>query len=298
MTLVVTGPDTVFGFAAAGVAASSGLSVKALASPLHSVEIEGVNVVPSSSSLLDLESCMTALAGATSVIHCTGGRTFARPDDGSAARADVEGTRNLLVAMSRMGVERLYFVASALLLEPGTPEEPADESARARPPSLACLESLRASVDLVQRYGDDGSIKPVFLYPTLLFSTGAAPRGEAGWFLDHPDETSALDGVVNIASAAEAGRAAVKALGRAVPGETYILGGTNIECATLGGLIPRKPGKKIRGERAGIFRRGSRQVPPMTARLAPLGLYYSSSRAQIKLDLRTKAPEELVQNSH
>lgn len=300
MTILITGPDTIFGYHVARAAAQSGATVRALASPFHPIEIDGVAMVSSSAAILDLESCMTTMAGVTSVVHCVPERLLEAPDDSAAGRADVEGTRNLLLAMSRMGVEDIYFASTALLIDTGTMEEPSDESAPPAPSVLPCLESIRASMNLVGRYRDDGSIKPVFFYPTLLFSSPGGPRGQSGWFLDHAEEVSRIRGGVNVASAADAGLAAVRALGRAAPGDSYILGGENVTCDRLAAAIKAAggSGREVKRGGKGIFgRKHGKGTAPATARLAAKGLYYDPALARTKLDLHVADPDDLVRSS-
>jgi dihydroflavonol-4-reductase len=285
LAILVTGPDTTLGSYLIRELVASGFAVRVLATPDHPVDIESVMVQTSSSATLDLESCITAVEGSTAVFHCESERLLGDPRNMQAARAHLEATRNLLVAMARGGVEDFIYASSALLFRPGTLEEPGDESAPWPAGEIPCLEALRSAADLIARYGDDGKLRPVVLCPTLLIGADAAAGSQGRWFLQNPAAVAGLGGGVNVAGAADAAAAAAKALGRGKPGEAFILGGENLTCSALAeALCSRGPSEETTRKRRRNSRR-ARQAEPLMALLAGSGLYYSPARAVERLEL-------------
>ena len=310
MAVLVTGADTLLGSQVAKGLLDSGFTVRILVTRGTTPRVSGVPVETCSSLALDLESCLSALADATAVFHFDSERMFARPGDEKEARAHIEGTRNLLVAMTRAGVEDMVYSSSALSFEPGTMDEPGDESLRMSRAGPACLASMRATEDLLQRYGDDGRLRYMTVHPTVMMGEGAEPGDTCWWLMQQAAAglLSGRSGGINIARASDAAAAVVKALGRGKPCESFILGGENISLHDLGesialALAPlgdrvsqaAEPAGRRRSRRARS--RDDRPEEPLAAQLAGLGLYYTPALAAERFDLQTAATAEVVRES-
>ena len=293
MTILLTGVDTLFGSAVASELTLNGFDVRGIAAPGTTARAEGIPFQASSSNALDLESCLAALAGATAVFHLESERLLTHPLDEPAARAHVEGTRNLLVAMT---------------FAPGSRAEPGDESAKSQSGSAPCLRAMRATEDLLQRYGDDGRLRSVTLHPTVMMDTGAAPSDTCGWLLlgASSGRLAGRAGGVNIVRATDAASAAIKALGRGRPCETFILAGENI---TLGDLsieickVMRELGAECAAaaqrQQKPRHARGRSKVleDPLALMLAELGLYYTPALAEERLDLRVSPAADTIREA-
>lgn len=305
MSVLVTGPDTLLGYQVSLAVAESGMTVRLLApdeSTRGDYPFEVASFNTATGDCLDLESCIPALEGATAVFHCESGR-LSPASSGAAARAYVEGTRNLLLSMSRLGVEDLVLASSAFVFAPGTLDEPGDETAAwDNPLALQCLDAHRAASDLASRYAEDGKVRCVTVNPTLLLGSGDRP-GSAGWWLLETltgGVPGAPAGGVNIVRAADAAAAAVKALGRGRPGQAFILGGENVPYAAMLehvalalGTSADAAGEQVRGWLSGL--KGRRRRPdPLLRQVAETGLYYSPSRAREQLGLEVTPASETV----
>jgi len=304
LTILLTGADTLFGSSVAGEFAANGFPVRAIAAPGTAPRTDDIPFETSSSDALDLESCLSALDGATAVFHLESERLLADPLDEPAARAHVEGTRNLLVAMTRCGVEDIVYASSAMSFVPGSLAEPGDESARAGKRPEACLRAMRATEDLLRRYCDDGRLRYVTLHPTVMMGDGASASDTCWWLINRAARggLEGRAGGVNVVRAADAAAAAIKVMGRGKPSEAFILAGENITLADLadevgqamdamGAELPpaarqAKP-KRSRG-------RSKEAVEPLAAMLAASGLYYSAGLARQRLDLKVSPATDTI----
>ena len=303
MTILLTGADTLFGSRVAGELADNGFPVRAIAAPGTAPRVDGIPFETSSSSALDLESCLSALDGATAVFHLESERLLSSPLDEPVARAHVEGTRNLLVAMTRCGVEDIVYSSSAMSFAPGSVAEPGDESTRAPEGSAACLRAMRATEDLLRRYCDDGRLRYVTLHPTVMMGDGTSARDTCWWLIDRAlsGALAGRAGGINVVRASDAAPAAIKVMGRGKPSEAFILAGENITLADLAGEVrlameaigadhrpvatPAAKPKRSRG-------RSKDPAEPLAAMLAESGLYYSPGLARERLDLRVSPAAE------
>ncbi|MHB8893842.1 MAG: NAD-dependent epimerase/dehydratase family protein [Candidatus Geothermincolia bacterium] len=298
MSVLVTGVDTLLGYHISRALASAGFVVRALIpSELDGGRNDGGGIESCPGTTADSESCVAALEGVSSVFHCESGHLAnAGP---IAGRLFVEGTRNLLVAMARTGVEDLVYMGSALMFQPGDLDDPGDESsAWDNPLGLPCLDVLRAAGELLSRYNDSGKIKCLTMSPTLVLGDHDMPGGAGWWIIDQVRRGALANpsGSVNVVRARDAARAAVKALGRAQSGRACILGGHNIENGALAseilsaaGLGEGEGGSATRG--GGFLRRVRRLVPrvrapePEISKLARLHLCYTPALAVRQLGL-------------
>lgn len=304
--MLLTGVDTILGYHVARALVSSGFTVNVLL-PGELVprgSAAGWRVYPGRTT--DPEACLEALDGASAVFHFESGHlSSAGP---VATRAFLEGTRNLLLAMSRSGVEDLVFGSSALVFRPGTPAEPGDEGSPSVDdlPALACLDALRAAGELVRRYCDSDGARAVTVNPTVVMGSHDLPGG-VGWqllelVLSSPGPAAA--GSLNIVRAADAAGAAVRALGRGRAGRSYILGGENVTFGELAELAERaRAGRAVPGARPrrGRLKNAARRlVPGVRApespllRLAGADLCYSASGARELLSLEGAPLESTV----
>lgn len=310
MSVLVTGIDTILGYHVAVTLESSGFTVRALAPGDPGV------VIPEEGSwqacfglTTDIEACLGALDGVSAVFHCEAGNLAGAGP--MSMQSFVEGTRNVLVAMSRAGVEDLVYVGSALTLQPGDVDSPGDESAAwDKAPALTCLEALRASGDLVSRYNDAGKVRAVTLCPTLVMGTHDLPGG-AGWrIIDSvaSGERHKDGGSVNVVRASDAAAAAVRSLGRGRPGEAYILGGNNITTADLfdgiASTLTPSSGEGGAPPSSRPFRRVLKRVVPRIKapesdlfKLLGTELCYDPSKAVAELGMDVSPPSDTIREA-
>ena len=302
MTILLTGADTLFGTHLARELSDGGFPFRAITAPGTAPRIDGIPFESSASFALDLESCISALAGVTAVFHLESERLLSRPLDEPAAREHVEGTRNLLVAMTRCGVEDVVYASSAMSFSPGSFSEPGDESSPAPEVTVPCLRAMRAVEDLLQRYCDDGRLRYVTLHPTLMMGAGASAIDPCWWFVDRAlsGGLGGRAGGVNVVRASDAAPAAIKVMGRGRPSEALILAGENLALADLAAESLRAADgfgahRDETPARPAKHRRRSKEPPePLAAMLATEGLYYSPAKARERLDLEVSPAAETI----
>ncbi len=298
MSVLVTGVDTTLGYNIARALASDGFGVRVLVPGKVEPEHESAGIEAFEGETSDPESCLASLSGIRAVFHCESGRLFGAGPIGT--RGFIEGTRNLLVAMSRLGVEDLVYAGSALTFAPGGHDDPGDESAAwGNPLGLSCLDALQAAGDLAQRYNDSGKVRCVTVSPTLVIGNGEMPGGPGWWLLGQVASGENLKpaGSVNVVRAADAAEACVKALGRSGAGQSFILGGVNVLNSVLVESIASELGSAMEQSRARsragrVLDLASRLVPrvrapePEIMKVAGVPLCYNPARAIDRLDLR------------
>jgi dihydroflavonol-4-reductase len=308
MSILVTGSDTVLGYHISRALCSSGFKVRGLV-PAGLEESATGSIEIRSSDSTDVESLASAMEGTSAVFHCEAGRLSSAGPHGQ--HAFVEGTRNVLVAMARSGIEDLIYVGSALVFRAGTVADPGNELAPwENPVKLACLDVLRASSDLVKRYQESGKVRCVTVCPTLVMGARDLPGGAGWWLIERVcrHESGQPAGSVNVVRATDAAAAAVKALGRGRPGTSYILGGHNIVDAELVDLIGSALGEPPTDDTGDVSQPGRllkavrRKVPrvrapesPMVA-LGALDLCYDSAAAG-QLELEAAPLRQTVQEA-
>lgn len=307
MSVLVTGVDTILGYHITRALESSGFVVRALVpSELDPIEQKGTDSSFCVAQTGDLESCQAALLGVSAVFHCESGHLVnAGP---VAQRAFIEGTRNLLVAMSRAGVEDLVYAGSAFTFQPGDMQQPGDESVPwDNPLELTCLDTLRAAGELINRYNESGRIRCVTISPTLVMGDHDMPGGAGWWLIEQAVAGARGDapGSINVVRARDAARAAVKALGRGKSGQVYILGGQDLSDQALLDEISALCGVETPTHRRAsrLARVAKKLVPrvrapePEISKLAAVHLCYTAGRAAAQLGLESAPADQTVREA-
>jgi len=293
----------------------SGITVRALLDPgLDTPTLDGLPFERVPGDVLDPESILGGLAGAHAVFHCAL-VTELRPPRSRAARArNVDGTRNLLVGMSRSGVENLVHVGSASSFGPGTMDEPGTEETPFDPRAFrfTCFDSIRQAQELVLRYNQSGKVRCVIVNPTLVMGEYGLPCGPGTDIMEYSSIGRYTSGGANVVGAADVARGILKALGRGKAGRCYILGGSNVEYRDLYGMIATSmgfpPPMRLSGDRAVIARgllgslygRITGRVPARNApaaRLAVAPIYYTQRRAALELELPMSPLDAVVEGA-
>lgn len=317
MRVLVTGASGLVGGHLCRLLLEGGFTVRALLPPASEPpSLEGLAIERAEGTVLDPESLQGSLAGVRAVFHCACVLALEPPRANWIAQANVQGTRNLLVAMARGGVEDLVHVGSASSFGYGTMEEPGCEEspyagARFR---LACFDSARAAQDMVERYNRDGRIRGVIANPTLALGPFDCLPGPGRELFRAAECGSSRypSGGANVIGARDAARAVLKALGRGRPGHGYILGGWNVSYEDLLSKLASArgaPGPDKRWSDSAVMLRGAacsllkavRRKPALTietARLATTGMYYSSERADVELGLELTPLESVIEEAY
>ena len=123
MKVLVTGATGFIGGNLARELWQRGYEVKALARPgSNQLTIEDTGIEVSPGDLLEPESVERAMRGCQAVFHCAAAYTFWTRDPASIYRTNVEGTRIVLEAARRAGVERVVYTSTVSTI--GIPPTP------------------------------------------------------------------------------------------------------------------------------------------------------------------------------
>ncbi len=272
-----------------------GFTVRVPEADSRGTDLEGLGIetAPGGS---EPESLASALIGVNAVFDCGFSRQTWPPGN---ARKSLETTGNLLIAMSRSGVERLVHVGTAFSIEPGGLSAPGDEEDPRSAPlfGLECLGAARQAQDNVLRFYDSEKVHAVVVNPTVLLGdhdTGGTLCSALFERAVSRDE-GAPQGGINVVGAADAARATMKALGRGGAGRCYILGGWNVPCGELFELMAPRGGDPSASGRGPLRERFlGRRAGRLAGEIASRELYYGNSRAVAELGLEPAPLEQVV----
>ena len=317
MRVLVTGADGLLGSNLVRELLDHDHSVRVLIQPgSGSRTLEGLPLDRVDGDLLaDEESLDSAVSGCPFVLHCAG-ITDMWADPGLTWRVNLEGTRRMLDACLREGVVRLVFVGSASSFQFGPIENPGDES-RSFPAvykGMAYMESKHRAMELVREYVQSRGLNAVILNPTFMLGPYDA-RPSSGELIRQFIKRGMKyisKGGRNFVHARDAARAMVSALEKGGRGESYIVGGENLSYFDFLSMVAEKAGIEpprkvlpsalvIAGGAAGsIVKKISGRdiaIDLKMARIACLGTYYSSAKAEQGLGLEHSPIEVAIEES-
>jgi dihydroflavonol-4-reductase len=246
---------------------------------------QGADVRDERIDLLDRPSLEQAVAGCAAVVHVAALYSFDAPAT-EIERVNVEGTRNLIEAARRKGVNRFVFTSTAGTCGPvlgrlATEEDkpPSWELAVPYKRTKVAAESLALAAGAVVVNPTapigDGDRKPT---PTGRMVSNVA-YGRMPGFVG----TTGL----NLVDVRDVARAHVLALERGEPGERYILGGVNLSLEEIFAAIADLAGRRRPRLRVPY---AVAQVAAKTGflnadevKLARLPMYFSSQKARDRL---------------
>ena len=246
---LVTGATGFVGSAVARTLLKAGQLVRALARPKSDRRnLKGLSVEIVQGSLEDPDSLAAAVGGCRYLFHVAADYRLWVPDPAPMFRANVEGTRELMLAALAAGIERIVYTSSVATLGV-VPDGVADEDTSSRaedmigPYKLSKFQAERVVRKLVAERAlpavivnpstpiGPGDIKPT---PTGRLIVEAA-RGRVPGFVDTGLNVAHVDDVaIGHLLAAEAGQI----------GRRYILGGENLSLAEILTEVARVTGRR------------------------------------------------------
>jgi len=246
---LVTGATGFVGAAVARALLAEGHRVRVLARPQSSRRnLAGLDVEIAEGALEDAQSLARAAAGCRYLFHVAADYRLWVPDRAAMFGANVDGTRNLMIAADAAGVERIVYTSSVAVLglvkgsisDEDTPSRAEDMIG---PYKLSKFEAE----SVVRRLIAERDIPVVIVNPSTPVGPGdvkptptgrlivEAARGRMPGFVDtglnvvHVDDCAA-----GHLLAAEKGRV----------GERYILGGENMSLAEILAVVAEAAGRK------------------------------------------------------
>jgi dihydroflavonol-4-reductase len=260
--ILVTGASGFVGAAVVRQLLAAGHAVRALIRPTSAhTNLAGLAVEIAQGDLRDPDSLNRAMAGVRFVFHVAADyRLWARhPQD--IVRTNVEGTRTLMEAALRAGVERIVYTSSVATLKARPDGKPSDETFPLEEAAAigAYKYSKVVAELLVETMAADHNLPAVIVNP----STPIGPRDV------RPTPTGRIiveaatgrmpayvDTGLNLVHVDDVAAGHLLALAKGRIGERYILGGQDVLLGDMLGEIARQTGRsppKLRLPRRLIF---------------------------------------------
>jgi dihydroflavonol-4-reductase len=311
---LVTGATGLVGSAVTRALLRAGRPVRVLVRPSSDRRnLAGLDVEITEGSLESVASLARAVAGCQTVYHVAADYRIWVPDPGPMFRANVEGTRNLLTAASKAGVERMVYTSSVAtlgLVPGGSADETTPSSAEdmigpykrskfeAEEVARQFARESRAPVVIVNPSTPvgPGDVKPT---PTGRLILEAA-RGQMPGFVDTGLNIVHVDDVA-------AGHLAAAEKGRI--GERYVLGGENMSLAEILAAVAQAVGRRaprLRIPHSALFpvafgaelaARITGREPFITldgVRMSRKKMYFTSEKASRELGYRPRPARDAI----
>jgi dihydroflavonol-4-reductase len=313
--ILVTGGSGFVGAAVVRKLLQAGHEVRALVRPTSArTNLAGLSVEIAEGDLRDAGSLMRAMAGIRSVFHVAADyRLWARHPQ-EIVRTNVEGTRALMDAALRAGVERIVYTSSVATLKARPDGAPSDETAPLEPSAAvgAYKYSKVVAERLVESMAAERNLPAVIVNP----STPIGPRDV------RPTPTGRIiveaaagrmpayvDTGLNLVHVEDVAAGHLQAWQKGRVGGRYILGGQNVLLGDMLAEIARQTGRappKIRLPRRLIFplAYAAEAVAHLTGRepfvtttglrLAKDRMFFSSNKAERELGYRARPYSEAI----
>ncbi|APT57337.1 NAD-dependent dehydratase [Roseomonas gilardii] len=249
--VLVTGASGFLGSAVARSLLARGLEVRALirpTSPRGNLSGLGFEVVQG--DLTDAASLAAALKGMRYLFHVAADYRLWAPDPSVMTRANVEGTRNLMRAALKEGVERIVYTSSVATLRLAGATGPVDETSPAAPQEAIGVykRSKTWAERVVEEMVAKERLPAVIVNPsTPIGPRDIRPTPTGRMILDaaRGKMPAFVDTGLNFAHVDDIAAGHLLAFERGRIGERYILGGENVSLkellSVIAGLTGRKP---------------------------------------------------------
>lgn len=315
MTALVTGANGFVGSAICRALVADGLAVRALVRPgsdrqnLDAVDIEVVE-----GDITSLESLLSAVSGCRYVFHAAADYRLWTPEPSLMYETNVQGSVNVLEAAHRQGVERVVYTSSVATLGLNANRSPADEET---PVSLTdMIGHYKRSKYLAEEAVRKRALELELPVVTVNPSTPVGPRD----IRPTPTGRIILDAAagrmpafvdtgLNVVHVDDVARGHLLALTRGIPGQRYILGGTNLSLQEILSVVARqmgRPAPRIRlprwlvlpiafaSEGFAHFTGKEPRVSIDGVRMSAKYMFFSSAKAEREFGFEARPPEAAI----
>jgi len=306
VTVLVTGATGFVGSAVVRRLVASGVAVRALVRPgSNQRNLEGMPVTVVTGDLTDPASLQRALAGCQGLFHVAADYRLWVRDPAAMYHTNVDGTRALLQAAARAGLERIVYTSSVATLGLRADGQPSDEDTES---SLADMighykRSKYLAEEVVRELARDG-LPVVIVNPSTPAGPGDVKPTPTGRMIVDAlagRMPAYVDTGLNMVHVDDVAAGHLLAYERGTVGRRYVLGAEDMTLQEILGELAR-----ISGRRPPRFRiphtavlpvahlaegwaRISGREPGITVdgvRLAKKRMFFSSGRAQRELGYR------------
>jgi dihydroflavonol-4-reductase len=305
MDVLVTGATGLVGANVARLLAGEGHRVRALVRASSSLKaLEGCPVEVRCGDILEPRDVADAMVDCAWVFHVAGDYRLWAAEPSEIYRNNVDGTRTVLEACARAGVERVVYTSSVATLGPATDDGPRTE---AGPVSLdAMIGPYARSKFLAERVAEDYAARGlpvVIVNPSACFGPwDVKPTPTGRMILDflRGRMLATLDTGLNVVHVSDVARGHLLAATRGRVGEKYILAGENHSLTEVFDVLARITGIRpprlrlpyrlihlvaLASEGLAAVTRHPPRVPLSGVRIARKPVYASADKAVRELGL-------------
>jgi len=316
--VLLTGASGFVGSAIARALVAAGYPVRALVRPPGArANVTGVALDIVEGDVRDADAVARAMNGVRYVVHAAADYRLWAPDADDVFRTNVEGTRAVMTAALRAGVERIVHTSSVATLAPRLDGRPADETSPLDESAAigAYKRSKVAAERLVETMISRDGLPAVIVNP----STPVGPRDVRPTPTGRIVVEAALgripafvDTGLNLVHVDDVADGHIAALERGRIGERYILGGEDVLLVDMLAEIARLVGRRAprlklpRGPLypfaavAELIARVTRREPMLTLdglRMSRYRMFFTSAKAERELGFRARPYQEALRDA-
>jgi len=246
---LLTGASGFVGSAVARKLIGAGFTVRALVRPTSNISrLAGLDLERVVGDLRDAEAVTRAMTGARHVFHVAADYRLWAPDPKEIYASNVDGTRTLMEAAMRAGVERVVYTSSVATLKTSPRGEVADETAplNERDAVGAYKQSKVAAERLVEALVERG-LPAVIVNPSTPVGAGDVKPTPTGRIIIEAAAgriPAFVDTGLNMVHVDDVAEGHLLALRRGRIGERYILGGQNASFADILRVVAETVGRR------------------------------------------------------
>jgi dihydroflavonol-4-reductase len=248
MKALVTGATGFVGAAVARALLGAQWRVRVLARPgSDRRNLKSLDVEVSEGDLADLRSLERAAQGCDGLFHVAADYRLGARDPAELYRANVEGTRNVLSAAHRSGVQRIVYTSSVATIGIPADGTPGDEqSANSLENMIGHYKRSKFLAEEVVREAARDGISVVIVSPSTPVGPGdvkPTPTGQLVLDAAAGRMPAYVDTGLNIVHVDDVAAGHLLAYERGRAGERYILGGQDMSLREILELIARLEGR-------------------------------------------------------
>jgi dihydroflavonol-4-reductase len=278
--------------------------------------LKSLDVEVSEGDLADVDSLQRAAQGCEGLFHVAADYRLGARDPAQLYRANVEGTRNILRAAQRSGVQRIVYTSSVATIGIPADGTPGDEqSANSLENMIGHYKRSKYQAEEVVREAAQGGISVVIVSPSTPVGPGdvkPTPTGQLVLDAAAGRMPAYVDTGLNVVHVDDVAAGQLLAYERGRAGERYILGGEDMSLREILETIARLEGRRAPRVRlpygvvlpiaylAEGFARLSGRSGRITlegVRMSRKKMFFSSAKAVRELGYRWRPPVQAFEDA-